>query len=49
MRNVHFRLACVAQKEEGVKVNFFNVCLDNLFVNMSYKRTAIMFGLLDWK
>ena len=22
MRNVHFRLACVAQREEGVKVNF---------------------------
>ena len=22
MQNVHFRLACVAEKEEGVKVNF---------------------------
>ena len=28
---------------------FFNVCVDNLFVNISYKLTAVMFGLLDWK
>ena len=49
MRNVHFPLACVAQKEKSVKGNFFYVCVDNLFVNMSYKRKAVMFGLLDWK
>ena len=50
-KNAKCPLPFGVRRSKGKKCerDFSYVCVDNLFVNISYKRTAVMFGLSDWK